>query len=167
MVRFTFIFYAIQYTVSLVQDELQLLDHGREIPKSQGRGWRFNFRLWNLLSTWLKTCQVANYLQRFGAGLLAIYLRIIIKILKINYMGSWWELPLEKLPNILGVSFHVDCSPLDSRIKWVKGVRMYLTASHHPTTFWWSPTMWRAMDMNCRTSMLLHSNFRSYIWSKG
>ena len=36
----------------LVRDNPKLLDNGGEIPKSQGRGWRFESRLWNLLSTW-------------------------------------------------------------------------------------------------------------------
>ena len=30
---------------------LELLDDGRKIPKSQGRGWRFDSRLRKLLST--------------------------------------------------------------------------------------------------------------------
>ena len=36
----------------LVQDDPTLLDDGGEIPKSQRKGWRFDSRLWNLLSTW-------------------------------------------------------------------------------------------------------------------
>ena len=47
---------------SVVQDDLKLLGDGRGIPKSQGRGWWFESRLWNLLSTWRKTCQVVNCL---------------------------------------------------------------------------------------------------------
>ena len=35
----------------LVQDDLELLDDVGEIPKSQGRGWLFDSRLRNLLST--------------------------------------------------------------------------------------------------------------------
>ena len=35
----------------LVRDDLKLPDDGGEIPKSQGRGWRFESRLQNLLST--------------------------------------------------------------------------------------------------------------------
>ena len=46
-----------------VSDDLKLPDDdGGEIPKFQGRGWRFESRLWNLLSTWWKTCQVVNCL---------------------------------------------------------------------------------------------------------
>ena len=37
---------------TLPGDDLNLLDDGGEIPKSQGRGWRFDSWLWNLLSTW-------------------------------------------------------------------------------------------------------------------
>ena len=32
-------------TFSLVQDDIKLLDDGGEIPKSQGRVWRFTSRL--------------------------------------------------------------------------------------------------------------------------
>ena len=46
----------------MVGDDLKLPGDGRGIPKSQGRGWRFESRLWNLLSTWRKTCQVVNCL---------------------------------------------------------------------------------------------------------
>jgi hypothetical protein len=35
---------------SLVRDDLKLPDDAGEIPKSQGRGWRFEPRLRNLLS---------------------------------------------------------------------------------------------------------------------
>ena len=42
---------------------------------SQGRGWRFDSRLWNLLSTWQKTCEVVNCLMCFGAGMLDFCLK--------------------------------------------------------------------------------------------
>ena len=45
--------------------DLKLLDDGGEIPKSKGRGWRFNSRLWNLLSTWQK---LGNGLSAFCLG---------------------------------------------------------------------------------------------------
>jgi hypothetical protein len=41
---------------NLVRDDPKLLHNGGEIPKYQGKGWRFDSRLWNLLSTWQKTC---------------------------------------------------------------------------------------------------------------
>ena len=41
----------VKYNNNLVQDDLKLLDDGGEIPKSQGRGWWFDFRKRNLLST--------------------------------------------------------------------------------------------------------------------
>ena len=50
-------------------------DHDGEIPKSKGRGWRFNSRLWNLLSTWCKTCQVVNCPVCFGVGMSAFCLK--------------------------------------------------------------------------------------------
>ena len=59
----------------MVQDDLNLPDDGGEIPKSQGRGWQFESRLWKLLSTWWKTCQVVNYLLCFGVGLSAFCLK--------------------------------------------------------------------------------------------
>ena len=40
-----------------------------EIPKSQGRGWWCDSWLWNLLSTWHKTCHVVNFPICFGGGL--------------------------------------------------------------------------------------------------
>ena len=40
----------------MFQDDPKLMDDGGEIPKSQGRGWPFEPRLWNLLSTRHKTC---------------------------------------------------------------------------------------------------------------
>ena len=45
-----------------------------EIPKSQGRGWRFDFRLWNLLYTWHNTCEEGNCLMCFGIGILTFCL---------------------------------------------------------------------------------------------
>ena len=39
---------------------------GGEIPKSQGRGWRFDSQLWNFFYTWWKICQVVNCLLWFG-----------------------------------------------------------------------------------------------------
>ena len=36
---------------NVVRYDIKLPDDGGEIPKSQGRGWRFDSRLWNLLST--------------------------------------------------------------------------------------------------------------------
>ena len=60
---------------TLIRDDLKLPGDGRGIPKSQGRGWRFESRLWNLLSTWRKTCQVVNCLLCFGAGLSAFCLK--------------------------------------------------------------------------------------------
>ena len=35
----------------LVRDDPKLLDDGGEIPKSQGRGWRYDYWLRNLLIT--------------------------------------------------------------------------------------------------------------------
>ena len=49
--------------LKLVQDDPKLLDDGAKIPKSQGRGWRFDSRLCNVLSTWQKTCQVIKCLS--------------------------------------------------------------------------------------------------------
>ena len=37
--------------VLLTHDDPKLLDGGGEMPKSQGRGWQFDARLQNLLST--------------------------------------------------------------------------------------------------------------------
>ena len=34
----------------MVRDDPKLMDDGGEILKSQGRGWRFDSRQWNLLS---------------------------------------------------------------------------------------------------------------------
>ena len=59
----------------VVRDDLKLLGEGTGIPKSQGRGWRFESRLWNLLSTWQKTCRVVNCLLCFGVGLSAFCLK--------------------------------------------------------------------------------------------
>ena len=53
----------------MVGDDPKLPADGGEIPKPQERGWRFNSQVWNLLSTWQKTCQVINYLLCFGVGL--------------------------------------------------------------------------------------------------
>ena len=44
-------------------------------PKSQGRGWQFDSRLRNLLSTWQRTFQVVDCLLCFGARLSACYLK--------------------------------------------------------------------------------------------
>ena len=60
---------------NLVREDPKLLDNDGEIPKSQGKGWWFDSRLWNLLSTWQKTYQVVNYLMCFGVGLSAFYLQ--------------------------------------------------------------------------------------------
>ena len=68
-------FHSIKNSQMLVRDDPKprpkLLDGGGEIPKSQGRGWRFDSRLWNLLFTWHKTCQVVNCLLCFGVDMLA------------------------------------------------------------------------------------------------
>ena len=48
-------FYLVNWSAKViiaVPDKPKLLDDGDEILKSQGRGWWFNSRLWNLLSTW-------------------------------------------------------------------------------------------------------------------
>ena len=59
----------------LVQDNPKLVpDDGGEIPKSQGRGWRFDSWLWNLLSTWHKNLldgQLPPRLWRWPIGLLS------------------------------------------------------------------------------------------------
>ena len=58
----------------LVQDGPKLLDDGGEIPKSQGRGWRFETWLWNLLSTWQKNLsggQLPPVLWRWHVDLLS------------------------------------------------------------------------------------------------
>ena len=39
---------------TMVQGDPKLLDDGGEIPKSQGRGWRFGSLMWKLFSTWHK-----------------------------------------------------------------------------------------------------------------
>ena len=49
---------------------------GGGIPKSQGRSWQFNSRLWNLLSTQHKTCQMVNCLVCFGVGLSTFCLKL-------------------------------------------------------------------------------------------
>ena len=59
----------------MVRYDPELLDDDGEIPKSQGRGWQFNSRLWNLLSTWQRTCQVVNCLMCFGVGMSAFCLK--------------------------------------------------------------------------------------------
>ena len=64
-----------QDTTRLVRDDPKLLDDGGETPKSQGRGWWFSSRVWNLLSTWHKTCHVVNCLMCFGAGMSAFCLK--------------------------------------------------------------------------------------------
>ena len=53
----------------MVQDDPKLPDDGGLIPKSQGRGWRFDSCMWNFLSTWRKTSQVVNNLLCFDVGL--------------------------------------------------------------------------------------------------
>ena len=55
------------------QDNLELLEDGAEIPKSQGRGWLSN----SSSPLYLKknTCQVVNYLLCFGAHLSTLRLR--------------------------------------------------------------------------------------------
>ena len=60
--------------IFLVWDNPKLLDDGGEIPKSQGRGWWVDPRLWNLLSTCLKNlpgCQLPRVLWRWLDGLLS------------------------------------------------------------------------------------------------
>ena len=59
----------------LVYDDPKLPDDSGEIPKSQGRGWRFDSWLWNLLSTWRKTCHVVNCLLCFDVGMSAFCLK--------------------------------------------------------------------------------------------
>ena len=57
---------------TLVEDDPKLLDDGGEIPKSQGRGWRFDSRLWDLLSTWQNSLpggQLPQVLWRWPVGL--------------------------------------------------------------------------------------------------
>ena len=39
------LFHFIDVHYFLVQDDPKLLDDGEEIPKSQGRGWRFDLRM--------------------------------------------------------------------------------------------------------------------------
>jgi len=51
---------------TLVQDDLKLPDDGGKMTKSQGRGWQFESRLRNLLSTGWKACHVINCLMCFG-----------------------------------------------------------------------------------------------------
>ena len=58
----------------VVRDDPKLLDDNGEILKSQGRGWRFDSRLWNVLSTWHKTRRVVNCLMCFDIGLSTFYL---------------------------------------------------------------------------------------------
>ena len=53
----------------MIIDDPKLMDDGGEIPKSQERDWQFDYRLWNLLYTWQKTCQEVNFLMCFGIGI--------------------------------------------------------------------------------------------------
>ena len=79
----------------LVQNYPKLPDDGGEIPKSQARGWRFDSQLWNLLSTWRKTCQVVvNCLLCFGVGLSTLCLKnkLLISSVTLEYTskeGTW------------------------------------------------------------------------------
>ena len=64
----------------LVQDNFKLPDDDDgEILKSQESSWQFESRMWNLLYTWQKTCQVVNCLLCFGVGMLAFCQKNIIK----------------------------------------------------------------------------------------
>ena len=74
-----------------VRDDPTLLDDGREIPKSQGRGWRFDSRLWNLPLYVTVTCKVVCCLLCFGVGMLTFCLK---KIKKRNRMSPWRSLSL-------------------------------------------------------------------------
>ena len=65
----------VEWPICLVRDDLKLPDDGGEISKSQGRGWQFEFWLWNLLSTWRKTCQMVNCLLCFDIGSLTFSLK--------------------------------------------------------------------------------------------
>ena len=58
---------------SSVWDDPRLLDDGGEIPRFEGRGWRFDSWLWSLLSTWHKNLpggQLPPVLWRWPVGLL-------------------------------------------------------------------------------------------------
>ena len=62
--------------LTFLRDDPKLLDDGREISKSQGRGWGFDSRLWwNLLSTWHKTCRVVIRFLCSGVGMLTFCLK--------------------------------------------------------------------------------------------
>ena len=65
----------------MVRGDHKLLDDDDgEILKSQGKSWRVESRLLNLLFTRQKTCQVVNCLLCSSAGMLAFRLKRIIYI---------------------------------------------------------------------------------------
>ena len=69
----------------MVWDDSKPLDGGGQIPRPQGKFWRFDSRLWNLLSAWHKTCQVVNCLLCFDIGMSAFYLKNKIKCFSIGF----------------------------------------------------------------------------------
>ena len=43
----------VEKTIGLVRDDPELLEDDGKVTQSQGKGWRFDSRLWSLLSPWL------------------------------------------------------------------------------------------------------------------
>ena len=75
----------------------KLLDDGGGIPKSQGRGWRLDSRLCNLLSPSHTTCQVVNCLmmmvenyqnlkEEVGCSIPGYEISCLLDI----QLGRWW-----------------------------------------------------------------------------
>ena len=65
-----------------LRDDPKLLDDGGETPKSQGRGWWFDSRLWNLMSTWQKLVRWSTASRVYGAGLATFRLNKKLKMEK-------------------------------------------------------------------------------------
>jgi hypothetical protein len=64
------------------------------------------------------------------------------------FKQSWADLWTQ--PEIVGVDFRtrteIGAPTLDSRKQWVRGVRIKLSVSCHPITFWQFIRMWRVVD---------------------
>ena len=82
-----------------IRDDLKLPGDGRGIFKSQGRGWQFESRLWNLLSTWRKNLPGGQLPHVLGVGLSAFCLKkekqepIGPSLLKNPFGARWGLLP--------------------------------------------------------------------------
>ena len=136
-----------------VQDDLKLVDDGEEIPKSQGRGWRFECRLWNLMSTWRKICHVVNYLLWFGVGLSTFCLKIILYIERKAdcaqatqiYSGRY------KLPHYAMLRMEARDELTKVNFNRTQGVKSHLSnVSLHPHWPKWLP-----MQSECSTQNLM------------